>query len=119
MLVEVDHDRLIQALSNLLSNAIKFSPDNASVEVVCSFDGTSVSIDARDQGPGVPPEFEDKLFDRFAQAEASNRKMPGTGPRLAITRELVEQMHGDIHYQSLKGDGACFTIVLPAADPGH
>ena len=118
LLVEVDHDRLIQALSNLLSNAIKFSPDNASVEVACSCDGTSVSIDVRDQGPGVPPEFEDQLFDRFAQAEASNRKKPGTGLGLAITRELVEQMHGDIHYQSLKGGGTCFTIVLPAADPG-
>lgn len=117
--VDVDRDRLIQSLSNLLSNAIKFSPDNASVEVACTCDESSIAIHVRDQGPGVPDEFENKLFDRFAQAEASNQKKPGTGLGLAITKELVEQMNGSIHYQSRNGGGAVFTIGLPEADTGY
>ncbi|MGM0434217.1 MAG: ATP-binding protein [Pseudomonadota bacterium] len=113
LLVDVDHDRLIQALSNLLSNAIKFSPDNTSVEVFCSCDGNSVAINVLDQGPGVPPEFEHKLFDRFAQAEASNRKKPGTGLGLAITRELMTQMDGRVDFESVEGQGSTFWLWLP------
>ncbi|MFO7786356.1 MAG: ATP-binding protein [Halospina sp.] len=113
LLVEVDHDRLIQALSNLLSNAIKFSPDNTSVEVFCSCDGNSVAINVLDQGPGVPPEFEHKLFDRFAQAEASNRKKPGTGLGLAITRELMTKMDGRVDFESVEGQGSTFWLWLP------
>ncbi|PAU80781.1 histidine kinase [Halovibrio salipaludis] len=115
--VDVDRDRLIQALSNLLSNAIKFSPDHSSVEIRCSCDDQLIAIHVQDRGPGVPQEFEYNLFDRFAQAEASNRKKPGTGLGLAITRELVEQMGGSIHYQAREGGGATFTIVLPIAEP--
>jgi PAS domain S-box-containing protein len=114
--VDVDRDRLIQALSNLLSNAIKFSPDHSSVEIRCSCDDQLIAIHVQDRGPGVPQEFEHNLFDRFAQAEASNRKKPGTGLGLAITRELVEQMGGSIHYQAREGGGATFTIVLPIAE---
>jgi len=117
IVVNVDRERLIQAFSNLLSNAIKFSPDRSSVEIRCSCDDQLIAIHVQDRGPGVPQEFEYNLFDRFAQAEASNRKKPGTGLGLAITRELVEQMSGSIHYQARDGGGATFTIVLPVAEP--
>lgn len=114
--VDVDRDRLIQALSNLLSNAIKFSPDHSSVEIRCSCDDQRIAIQVQDRGPGVPDEFQQNLFDRFAQAEASDRKKPGTGLGLAITKELVEQMKGAIQYQSRDGGGAIFTISLPIAE---
>ncbi|MEQ6885794.1 GAF domain-containing protein [Salicola sp. Rm-C-2C1-2] len=117
--VDVDRDRLVQSLSNLLSNAIKFSPDNTSVEVTCTCDDSSIAIHVHDHGPGVPEEFRSKLFDRFAQAEASNRKKPGSGLGLAITKELIEQMNGSIHYEARDGGGSIFTIVLPEANKRH
>jgi len=117
--VNVDRDRLIQALSNLLSNAIKFSPDNTRVEVTCTCDQKHIAIQVRDQGPGIPEAFKDKLFDRFAQAEAGNRKRPGTGLGLAITKELLEQMNGSIHHQSHDSGGTTFTVALPHDDPEH
>lgn len=118
-MVKVDRGRLIQALSNLLSNAIKFSPDNTAVEVTCTCDNQIIAIHVRDQGPGIPKEFESKLFDRFAQAEAGNRKRPGTGLGLAITKELLEQMNGSIHYHSHDSGGTTFTVALPHDDPEH
>ena len=114
--VDVDRDRLIQALSNLLSNAIKFSPDQSSVEIRCSCEDQLIAVHVQDRGPGVPDEFQKNLFDRFAQAEASDRKKPGTGLGLAITRELLQQMDGSVHYQSRDGGGATFTITLPIAE---
>ena len=111
--------RLTQAITNLLSNAIKFSPAGAAVRVDLSKSGDEAKLEVRDQGPGVPESFRDRIFQKFAQANStSSRTKEGTGLGLAITRELMQAMGGEVDFESEEGSGACFWITLPLAEPG-
>ncbi|WP_025674597.1 PAS domain-containing protein [Salinivibrio socompensis] len=111
--VNIDGPRLIQALTNLLSNAIKFSPEEEQVDVSVTEYGTKVEVSIRDYGPGVAKEFQNRLFQRFSQADSSdNRKVAGTGLGLAITQEICQQMDGDVGYRDAEGGGALFFIQL-------
>jgi len=112
--VDVDHQRLRQALSNLLSNAIKFSPAGSAVTVAVQRRDDRVEIRVTDRGAGVPEAFRERIFQKFAQADATDtRRQGGTGLGLAITRELVERMHGRVGFDSPPGQGASFWIRLP------
>ncbi|WP_217540466.1 ATP-binding protein [Vibrio metschnikovii] len=112
--VNVDGQRLIQALSNLLSNAIKFSPQGEAITIKVQLQDTNIHILVRDRGQGVAPEFEDRLFQRFSQADSSDtRKLPGTGLGLAITQEICQQLGGSVMYRQPNGRGAEFIIQLP------
>lgn len=112
--VRVDSLRLNQVLSNLLSNAIKFSNEGGEVEVAILCDAARVSISVRDHGKGIPAAFRDRVFQKFAQADASDtRALGGTGLGLAITRELLERMDGRVGFDSIEGAGATFTFDLP------
>ncbi len=112
--VNVDGQRLIQALSNLLSNAIKFSPQGEAITIKVQQQDTNIHILVRDRGQGVAPEFEDRLFQRFSQADSSDtRKLPGTGLGLAITQEICQQLGGSVMYRQPNGRGAEFIIQLP------
>ena len=116
--VEVDGGRLVQVLGNLLSNAIKFSPAGSAVELNVVSDGGHWLIRVRDHGPGVPDAFVPRLFDRFAQADASDtRQRGGSGLGLAIAREMIERMRGSVAYQPADGGGACFLLRLPLCTP--
>ncbi|WP_062264829.1 CHASE domain-containing protein [Endozoicomonas arenosclerae] len=110
-----DADRVIQVLTNLLSNAIKFSPEGSTVEVSVKSDPESkkVRVSIRDQGPGIPPEFKDKLFDRFTQASSVlTRKESGTGLGLSISKSIIERHGGAIGVSSREGSGATFYFEL-------
>ncbi|RAU18030.1 histidine kinase [Nitrincola tibetensis] len=112
--VNVDGPRFIQALTNLLSNAIKYSPENESVEVSVEQKECAVEVIVRDHGPGVDPVFRSQLFQRFSQADSSDtRKLPGTGLGLAITREISQQLGGEVNYREAAGGGGEFYILLP------
>lgn len=114
----VDSPRLVQALTNLLSNAMKFSPEDHPVEVSVIEQKETTEIRIRDHGPGVSPEFQDRLFKRFSQADATDsRKLPGTGLGLAITREICQQLGGQVSYRDADGGGAEFYIQLPVIKP--
>lgn len=114
IMVNVDSQRLVQALTNLLSNAIKFSPENSAVEVSVIEHDETAEIRIRDHGFGVSPEFQERLFQRFSQADATDsRKLPGTGLGLAITREICQQLGGQVGYRDADGGGAEFYIQLP------
>lgn len=108
-----DPVRLRQVLDNFVSNAIKFSPVGGVVRIwsAKSQDG-QIRITVSDQGNGVPKTFEDRLFQRFEQAESgTDRAKAGTGLGLAITRELARLMSGEVGYYY--DGGANFWIELP------
>jgi len=113
---EVDADRLSQVLANLLSNAVKFSPGGSSISVkVGQVDGF-IRISVADQGPGIPPEFRSRIFQKFCQADASNtRQQGGTGLGLSISKAIVEQMGGRIGFESSTKHGTVFHVDLPDA----
>ena len=118
VLVEADRGRLCQALNNLLSNAIKFSFDRSVVDVFTETTQGAILIFVQDQGPGIPPEFRARIFEKFSQADSSDRRsIGGTGLGLAITRELMIAMGGEVGYTSERGQGARFWLRLPLASP--
>ncbi len=112
--VAVDSDRLLQVLTNLLSNAAKFSPKGSAIEVsVIRRDG-AVRVAVTDHGPGIPVEFQDHIFDKFAQADGSDqRQKGGTGLGLSITKDIVEKHGGIIDYDTSLDHGSTFYFELP------
>jgi PAS domain S-box-containing protein len=112
--VLVDHDRLVQVLTNILSNAAKFSPPGGAVSVAIRADADSVRVSVRDRGLGIAPEFQPRIFQRFAQADSSDsRAKGGTGLGLSIAKTIVERLGGSIGFDSTPGEGATFYITLP------
>ncbi len=117
--VSVDPDRFVQVMSNLLSNAVKYSPQGGSVRVWVDRRGDHVRISVRDQGPGIPEDFRDRIFEKFSQADSSTtREKGGTGLGLHIARRFVEHMQGRIGYESETGRGSTFWIELPVVVDG-
>jgi signal transduction histidine kinase len=115
--VRADADRLVQVVTNLLSNAIKFSP--ADNEVVVSIEkGTgAIRISVRDHGIGIPEEFRAHLFEKFAQADATNaRQNGGTGLGLSIVKQIVERLGGEVGFNDAPGGGTIFYVELPTWD---
>lgn len=115
MWCRVDRARFSQALVNLLSNAAKFSPSGAIVTVSVELAGDDgVRISVADTGPGIPKEFQSKIFGRFAQADSSStRAKTGTGLGLSITKSIVEAFGGQIGFESDEGNGSVFYFILP------
>jgi PAS domain S-box-containing protein len=111
---DADADRLDQVLTNLLSNAVKFSPPGATVEVTLREVGGRARMEVRDHGPGIPPEFRNRIFQRFSQADGSDsRQKCGTGLGLYIAKGIVDRSGGTIGFDSNPGEGATFHVELP------
>jgi signal transduction histidine kinase/DNA-binding response OmpR family regulator len=118
--VFADPDRLTQVLSNLISNAVKFSSPGADVALTTEYRGDKVRISVRDHGPGVPEHFKARVFEKFAQADASDaRAKGGTGLGLSIVKEIVERMGGTIGFADAPGGGAVFFVDLPQLGPAR
>jgi signal transduction histidine kinase/ligand-binding sensor domain-containing protein len=110
----VDDHRLLQVLANLLSNAIKFSPAQGRVDIRLYVEQGYIKISIADQGPGIAVEFQPRIFQRFSQASSGNaREHGGTGLGLALSRELMHAMHGDISFVSIPAQGCTFYLHLP------
>jgi signal transduction histidine kinase len=108
-----DGDKLTQVLLNLVSNAVKHSPDNAAVRVrVRPCDGGGVRFEVEDEGPGVPPGSEERVFERFAQLE-SGEERGGTGLGLTICKQIIEHHGGRIWTEPARRRGALFIAELP------
>jgi len=117
--VAVDARRLRQVLVNLMSNALKFSDTGASVNVTVSVSGQRVRVEVVDAGKGIAEEFKPNIFRKFAQADSSStRAKGGAGLGLAIARELVVGMGGEIGFNSTLGMGSCFYVELSLVAPG-
>jgi signal transduction histidine kinase len=112
--VHVDGDRLIQVLTNLLANAARFSPPGDAVEVGLRRHSDRVRISVRDNGPGIPEAFQPRIFQRFAQAPAPGRRSRGgTGLGLSISKAIVEELGGEIGFETTPGHGTAFFVDLP------
>jgi len=113
--VWVDGLRLQQVLTNFLSNAIKYTPEGGQVTLHCSLsDANHVRISVTDQGPGIPVGFRARVFEKFAQADASDsRQKGGTGLGLAITKEFIERMGGRVGFDTAEDQGTTFWCELP------
>lgn len=116
-----DEQRTWQVLTNLVSNAVKFSPDEAPVKVNVAHDDDDVlRVDVTDQGIGMSPEEQSKLFQKFSRLSQSGleRKVPGTGLGLYICKRIVEDQMGKIWVDSALGEGSTFSFTLPIASEG-
>lgn len=117
VLVDVDPARLEQVYANLLDNAVRFSPDGGCIRLcgrVLADGGWQLQV--RDQGVGLEPQEAARIFEPFAQGDVRARGHKGLGLGLAIVRHLVQTFGGSIRAESAgRGQGATFTIVLPAA----
>ncbi|MDG2031316.1 MAG: HAMP domain-containing sensor histidine kinase [Phycisphaerales bacterium] len=117
--VETDPGKLQQILYNFLSNAIRFSPNNGSVLIsvhrVSRQDGQpGVRIGVTDEGPGIPYDMQDAVFEKFRQVDASHtREHSGTGLGLAICRELAALLGATVSLVSEPGNGATFSVEIP------
>jgi two-component system, NarL family, sensor histidine kinase EvgS len=114
--VRADSMRFKQVLVNLVGNAIKFSPDRGRIELAARKVGGQIRIEVRDEGPGIPPEEQNRLFEAFYRLSQPGAAVEGTGLGLAITSKLVE-MHGSkLEIESESGSGSCFYFLLPPVE---
>ena len=115
--VQADEDRLMQVVTNLLSNAIKFSRRGETVTVSVMPLDRRYRISVADRGEGISEEFRQRIFQKFAQADASDsRQKGGTGLGLSIVREIVTRLGGSISFDSVEGSGSVFHVDLTAAE---
>jgi signal transduction histidine kinase len=114
--IEADRDRIRQVLVNLLTNANEYCQDGASVAVEARRGEADVQIDVIDDGPGIPAEQLEHIFERFSRGDAGEtQRVGGTGLGLAISKSLVELHGGAIKASSTLGRGSSFRVHLPAA----
>lgn len=110
----VDNDRLLQVMTNLLSNAIKFSPAEGTVLVLLGRHAGRLRVEVNDNGPGIPEEFRQRIFQKFSQADSSDtRQKGGTGLGLSIAKALLERMDGTMDFRSRLNVGTTFFFELP------
>jgi len=116
-LIHAEADRIRQILVNLLTNAHEYSPEGASIEVTARVSGAEVEISVTDNGPGIPEQQLEHIFERFVRGDAGlTQRVGGTGLGLAISKSLVELHGGTIAAESTAGVGSTFSLRLPAAD---
>lgn len=117
--VLADLEQLTQVFRNLLENAIKYGPDGSQVTVFCKDEGRLFTLGVQDQGPGIPPEHQQRVFERFYRIERHRSPRSGsTGLGLAICKHIVQGYGGKIWLQSPNPDGSTgctFSFSLPKA----
>jgi two-component system, OmpR family, phosphate regulon sensor histidine kinase PhoR len=114
-----DEIRLRQVLVNLIENAIKYSPSGGRVEVRLADELDQAKIEVRDEGLGIPPSEQGRIFEKFYRLDAEmTRGIGGSGLGLYISREIVEQMGGNLSVSSVPGVGSTFVVTLPRSREG-
>jgi len=109
-------DSISRALMNIVTNAIKYSPDGKRIKIRVerSRDGQYVEVSVEDQGPGIPEQYQKKIFDRFFRVENDTHTVKGTGLGLHLVKVTVEKHHnGQVFVQSKEGEGSTFGFRLP------
>ena len=112
--LRADQDRLMQVMLNLLSNAAKFLPAvGGRVDVRLIAGDAAATVEVQDNGPGVAPELQAEVFEKFRQGGDERSRVQGTGLGLPISRRIVEHLGGRMWLRQEPGQGACFCFTLP------
>ena len=112
LVIEADRQLLARIFSNLLDNALKYAPPGSRIRVRAAAAPGQVEIVVEDNGPGVPIEMRDKVFERFVRIDPS-RTLPGSGLGLSMVKAFIELLHGSIRIADSPLGGAAFIVVLP------
>jgi two-component system, NtrC family, sensor histidine kinase KinB len=112
-IVRGDPVKLSWVLSNLIANALRYTPSGGEIALRAEHTVGAVQLTVSDNGPGIPPEIRDHLFERFAQWNVNGGKSGSAGLGLAIAREIVEAHGGRIFVHSELGHGTAFVVSLP------
>jgi two-component system, NtrC family, sensor histidine kinase KinB len=113
--VKADHNKITWVLTNLISNALRYTPSGGHITLSAESFGPYVQVSVTDDGPGVPYEYQSKIFDKFVQVK-SDKAVGGSGLGLAICKEIVRAHGGTIWVDSIPGAGSKFTFSLPVAE---
>jgi len=112
--IYIDSDRIEQVFTNLIDNAIRHTEENGQVVVHVTGQETSIKVDIKDTGSGIPEEDLPFVFERFYKADkARTRGKSGTGLGLAIVKNIISAHNGNISVHSKLGEGTTFTFVIP------
>ncbi len=113
-LIKADRQRLVQVLLNLVRNAITYTPDGGIVVIALQrADVHCIKLSVADTGIGIPPEDQERIFERFYRTDSSrSRTSGGFGLGLAIVRDFVLAMGGSVSVESVVGEGSCFNVLL-------
>jgi signal transduction histidine kinase len=116
VMVQADRDRIGQVVTNYLTNALKYAPAERPIEVSLSLEAEQVRVEVRDQGPGVPPEKQELIWQRFYRIPGAKAERPvggNLGLGLYICRSIITQHGGRAGVESAPGSGATFWFTLP------
>ena len=112
--IAADRDRMAQVFANLISNACKFSTAGMTVEVRVGQRGDVIRFEVADTGRGIPDEFRERMYQKFAQADSSDsRRFGGTGLGLSIVKAILDNMDGTIDFVTELDKGTTFSIEFP------
>jgi two-component system sensor histidine kinase KdpD len=117
-LLRFDYVQIAQVLVNLIENAVKYTPDGTPIVVAAHQIPGAIEISVHDDGPGIPPEHQLRLFEKFYRAYAPTAA-PGASIGLAISKGLVEAHGGHIWVESEPGSGTTFRFTLPLPSPSR
>lgn len=113
--ISTDPTYLREVVTNLVSNAIRYTPDGGAITVSAAKDGGTVSLAVADNGLGIPPHEQEKIFSKFFRAANAMKSVPnGTGLGLYLAHSLTQMLGGTIGFTSAVGKGTTFTLKLPA-----
>jgi NtrC-family two-component system sensor histidine kinase KinB len=111
--IRVDVNKITWVLTNLLSNALRYVSERGHIHIMAKKVGEQVHLSVRDDGPGIPPAYQTKIFQKFVQVKG--QEAGGTGLGLAICKEIVRAHGGTIWVESILGQGSTFTFTVPVA----
>jgi signal transduction histidine kinase len=112
-----DRQRLTQAVMQLAQNATEHTEPGSLIELGSAVSNGHARFWVRDTGPGIPPNDQERVFERFARATPTRRRSEGAGLGLSIVRAIAEAHHGRVELSSHPGHGAKFTITIPVDRP--